>query len=30
MQRVETEGVSRSEDVEINPKADTHPDNNQA
>ncbi len=29
-QRVETEGASKSEDIEINPKADYHPGNNQA
>ncbi len=29
-QRVETEGVSKSEDIEINPKADSHPGTNQA
>jgi hypothetical protein len=28
--RVETEGVSKSEDIEINPKADSHPGTNQA
>jgi hypothetical protein len=27
---VETEGVSRSEDIEINLKADSHPGTNQA
>ncbi len=30
MQRVETKGVSKSEDIEINPKADSHPGTNQA
>ncbi len=30
MQRVETEGVSESEDIEINPKAESHPGTNQA
>jgi hypothetical protein len=29
-QRVETEGVSKSEDIEMNPKADSHPGTNQA
>ncbi len=28
-QRVETEGVSKSEDIEINPKTDSHPGSNQ-
>jgi hypothetical protein len=29
-QRVKTEGVSKSEDIETNPKADSHPGTNQA
>jgi hypothetical protein len=29
-QRVETEGVSEGEDIEINLKADSHPGTNQA
>ncbi len=29
-QRDETEGVSKSDDIEINPKADSHPGTNQA
>jgi hypothetical protein len=29
-QKVETEGESRSEDIEINPKADSHPGTNQS
>jgi hypothetical protein len=29
-QRVETEGVSKSEDIEINPKSDSHPGTNLA
>jgi hypothetical protein len=29
-QRVETEGVSNSEGIDINPKADSHPGTNQA
>jgi hypothetical protein len=28
--RIETEGVSKSEDIEINPKADSQPGTNQA
>jgi hypothetical protein len=28
--RVETEGVSKSEDIETNPKADSHPGTNRA
>jgi hypothetical protein len=29
-QIIETEGVSKSEDIEINPKANSHPGTNQA
>jgi hypothetical protein len=28
--RVKTEGVGKSEDIEMNPKADSHPGTNQA